>query len=137
MTRDYRPLGAYGTWIWPILKASGEYRVQTDHPELVKHLKERSWDKKSPWRIIGWGTSFIFCRPFAGSYEARRSLETKLRKIGVNDFEFLYRGEKCFEICVKKIKETPPMSGKRFNPYLGIAPFKKTLQKPVKPQKHR
>jgi len=78
-------IGDYGTFIFPERKTVGAWRLQTDYQPLIEIMKKRGWDKRSPWRTIGWGTSYIFKRDFSGTYEAKRSFERILKKTGVND----------------------------------------------------
>ncbi len=77
-----RKFGGYGTFLFPELKRNGMWRLQTDFPPLLKVMKKRGWDDKSPWETIGWGTSYIFRRVFSGSYEAKRSVQRIFDKIG-------------------------------------------------------
>jgi hypothetical protein len=81
-------VGDYGTFLWAEREKAGFYRFQTDYQPSVDVMKKRGWDEKSPWRTIGWGTSYIFKRSFAGSCEAKRSISTILEKIGIQNVEF-------------------------------------------------
>ncbi len=86
-------LGEYGSSIFPEQTASGYYRLQTDYPALIAHMKQRACDSSSPWEMIGWGTSFIFRREFSGLYEAKRSARTIFAKLGIEtEFEKLSTG---------------------------------------------
>ena len=80
-------LGVYGTFLFPEQSPTGLWRLQTDFPPLVEHMKERHWDPGSPWRMVGRGTSFIFRRKFAGTHEAWRSFERIFRKLEVPALE--------------------------------------------------
>jgi hypothetical protein len=78
-------LGDYGTFFSPERRARGFWRLQTDYQPLIDMMKKRCWDKKSPWKMTGWGTSYIFRRSFHGTYEAERSFERILQKLEAKD----------------------------------------------------
>ena len=80
-------LGVYGTFLFPEQSPVGFWRLQTDFPPLVEHMKERHWNPDSPWQMVGRGTSFIFRRKFAGTHEAFRSFERILRRLEVEGLE--------------------------------------------------
>jgi len=80
--------GSYGTFIFPEMKGKGFWRFQTNYPQLVKHMRLRDWNSKSPWEVTGWGTIWIFRRRFSGSHEAKRSVQRILAKIGYPEIEF-------------------------------------------------
>ena len=80
--------GSYGTFIFPERKGKGFWRFQTDYPPLVEHMRLRDWNSKSPWKVTGWGTSWIFSRRFSGTYEAHRSVRSIFRKIGEQEIDF-------------------------------------------------
>lgn len=118
-------MGTYGSFIFPERAPEGFWRLQTDFPPLLEHLKERDWDAKSPWKTVGWGTSYIFRRDFSGAYEAKRSVKRIFARIGYP--EIVIRGSvislKALPIHLpssqlKKAvsgaywQETPPLSGK-------------------------
>ena len=127
-------MGSYGSFIVPEQSTVGLYRLQTDFPPLLKYMKKRDWDAKSPWRTVGWGTSYIFHREFSGTYEAKRSIKRIFAKIGYPDIEFkklqlggfeIVRGtgpiakpsshsEKPFKSA--NWQKTPPLSGKKRRP---------------------
>ena len=122
-------IGDYGCFLWNEQKKAGFYRFQTDHKPLIDLMKVRGWDEKSPWRTIGWGTSYIFKRRFAGSFEAKRSISKILEKIGIKNVEFRKLESGGFEVLkapnpipsyayrmkqpkrVQKHRETPLMTG--------------------------
>ena len=88
--------GRYGTFIFRRGR-KGFWRFQTDYPPLVKHMRLRDWNSKSPWKVTGWGTSWIFRREFSGRHEAHRSVRSHFRKIGVQ--EILLSGSEILKPC--------------------------------------
>ena len=124
-------IGDYGTFIFPERKTVGAWRLQTDYQPLIEIMKKRGWDKKSPWRTIGWGTSYIFKRDFSGTYEAKRSFERILKKTGVNDavlirlflggFEAVlmpsYQHDSENAISELISRKPPPLTGKNQGPH--------------------
>jgi hypothetical protein len=78
-------LGDYGTYFFPERRGRGFWRLQTDYQPLIDMMKKRCWDKNSPWKITGWGTSYIFRRSFHSTYEADRSFERILQKLEAKD----------------------------------------------------
>ena len=76
-------LGNYGTFIWAEQESRGNWRFQTDHQPLYKYMKKLSLKKRSPWSMVGWGTSFIFRAEFDNKRNAKRSVQNILDKLGI------------------------------------------------------
>jgi len=77
-------LGNYGTFIWAEQKKRGVWRFQTDHQPLYKYMKRLGVRKDSPWRMVGWGTSFIFAAEFRDSFNAKASVQNILDKLSID-----------------------------------------------------
>ena len=126
--------GNYGSFIYPEQTPSGPYRFQTDFPPLIKYMRQRDTDAKSPWRIVGWGTSYVFQRELSGANEAKRSARRIFAKIGYPIIGFIKLKLRGFEIVQKtppipeyqpvpekpfkgaNWEKTPPLSGKKRRP---------------------
>jgi len=126
--------GNYGTFIFQEMKGKGFWRLQTDYPPLVEHMRKRDWSSKSPWKVTGWGTSWIFRRRFSGSHEAKRSVQRILAKIGYSEIEYTKLKLGGFETVQKALPlpryqqpsknpfksanwpKTPPLYGKKRRP---------------------
>lgn len=117
MSKDAK-FGSYGTFIFQEIKGKGFYRFQTDFPPPNKYMRQRDWDAKSPWKTVGWGTSYIFRREFTGAYEAKRSVKRIFAKTGYPDIEFKKLELGGFEI-VRKTKPIPKYQPVPENPFKG------------------
>jgi hypothetical protein len=80
---------SYGTFLSPELEINGPWRFQTDNPLLIELMQERHWQKSSPWKQVGSGTSFIYCRGFYCSRDAKNSVTRILKKLPAEAFEFV------------------------------------------------
>jgi hypothetical protein len=80
---------SYGTFLFPEDEREGLWRLQTDNPVLIALMQERAWQSSSPWRQVGGGTSFIYCRWFASSRNAKDAVTRILKKLPAEAFGFV------------------------------------------------
>lgn len=57
-------MNEYGTFLYAETEGGSAYRLQSDNKRIVKEMRKRCKDPKSPWKVTGWGTSWIFRRDF-------------------------------------------------------------------------
>lgn len=65
----------YYTCFYPFDSATGDWKIQTDDPELIKVMRERCHNPRSPWRVVGRGDIWMFARYYYGSKEAKRGFQ--------------------------------------------------------------
>jgi hypothetical protein len=101
----------YGTFLSPELEINGPWRLQTDYPLLIELMQQRHWQKSSPWKQVGCGTSFIYCRGFYCSRDAKNSVTRILQKLPAEGFEFVeLRQDIGWEIRIPSSPQVPQNS---------------------------
>ena len=80
---------SYGTFLFPEDMTEGPWRFQTDNPVLIALMQERAWQKSSPWRQVGGGTSYSYIRWFSSSRNAKDAVTRILGKFPAEALEFV------------------------------------------------